>query len=225
MENGRLYYCGRKNRRGSAVLALIAIVVLIVIIVGVKAYLKEKPVNPDLVNDLSPWKEWKWRQDESYEQMEASEEQPKLTEGMEFDTNVWIGEGSNTPRGEVSVFIGPDGSVGGSWYGHYYKTPQVNFTIMGGAFGGSVYPGKIYEDEDGADYSKLYLMAKGDFLIQETDNKKGTLFHRGGDIYVRGWLDSNSVITGEITITSDKKYFETFRFKALDEGKRGKGGL
>lgn len=61
---------------------------------------------------------------------------------------------------------------------------------------------------------RWYLMAKGQFLVAESDFDKNTLHHRGGAIYIRGWLNRDYSVSGAITITSDEKYSEELDWKA-----------
>lgn len=201
-----------RNRCGSAIIWLIALGALFVIVFCVRWYLKEAPKDPDLCDDLMPWKEWRLRQTAEKAPEEPSKQQPVLSKRLLFDTNANL---QNEPRGELLLSISPDGTVGGRWSGQYYKKPKINFDIMDGEFKGQVYPKKLYHDEKGENPSKLYFLAKGKFLVQETNPDKGTVFHRAGDIYVRGWLSHDYSATGTITITTDEKYFEQFDWKAL----------
>jgi len=197
------------------VLALIIIGLLVLVVFLVPRYMKATAKDPDLCYDLKPWKEWRLREGSEKPIPEISAEQPALTEELTFDTNLKDKE-SGEPRGELAVYIGTDGGVGGNWSGLYYKGRKRSFQIMGGLFGGRVYPGKIYRDETGEeDPTKLYLMAGGEFMMQEADTEKGRLLNIGGDIYVQGWLDSEYVLSGEVTITSNEKHFETFTWRTF----------
>lgn len=119
------------------------------------------------------------------------------------------------------IMIAPDGSIEGGWSGQYYKKPKINFDIMSGGFEGKICPGMVYRDEKGDDPTKLYFIAKGKFLIAETDFDKNTLFHRSGDVYVRGCLNRDHSATGTVTITSDEKISEEFEWKAAGPSKSG----
>jgi hypothetical protein len=203
----------QKDRGVSPVLALLVIVGLVCLVVFVRWYMKSAVKDPDLCYDLKPWKEWRLRESSQKPKQELSTEQPAITDLLKFDTNLSDAE-TGEPRGELGAFIGPGGSVSGSWYGLYWKTRTRNFQVMGGNFKGKVYPAKIYRSETGEqDPSKLYLMAKYEFLVQETDTEQGKVYNRAGDIYVQGWLAKEYVLTGKVTITSDEKYFETFTWK------------
>ena len=216
MQAIRLRATFRRYRGFSPLIALIIIAILVVIVFLGQRYMKKMAQrDPDLCYDLKPWKEWRLREASEKPIPEQLAEQPVITEVLKFDTNLKK-KGSEDPRGELVVFIGPDGGVGGSWSGIYYKGRERNFHIMGGRFEGRVYPGKIYRDEAGEeDPTKLYLMAAGEFLLQESDTKKGMLYTNAGEIYVQGWLDAEFVLSGEVTITSDEKYFETFTWRTF----------
>ena len=75
-------------------------------------------------------------------------------------------------------------------------------------------PAKIYRDEKGEDPSKLYFLGKDKFMVHKTSADAKQYHIIGGDIYIRGWLSSDLSVAGEIIITSDEKYFETFVFQA-----------
>ena len=166
--------------------------------------------DPDTAEGLAPWQEWRLRQmNQTDKQQQASAEQPKITKTLEYNTNARL---DNEPRGEVSLVIGPGGVVAGSWYGNYYNEKKEQCDIQGGGFEGRTYPAKIYRDENGEDPSKLYFLAKGGFAFHKFKTGKFRII--GGDIYVNGWLASDYSVKGQITITSNEKYFETFDFKA-----------
>jgi hypothetical protein len=206
----------RGRRRGfSPLLALIIIGLLVLVVFLGQRYMKATAKDPDLCYDLKPWKEWRLREASEKPIPEISAEQPALTEGLKYDTNLKNKEGGE-PRGELVVFIGPEGSVSGNWSGTYHKGRERSFQIMGGEFGGRVFPGKIYHNETNEeDPTKLYLMAAGEFLVQESDSEKGRVVNSMGQIYVQGWLDGEYVLSGEVTITSDEKYFETFTWRTF----------
>jgi hypothetical protein len=193
--------------------ALVILIALVCIVYVVRLYLRETPQDPDVVEGLKPWKEWRYRESSEKPPQEPSAEQPDISQGLEYETNAKL-PGAGDPRGAIEFVVGSDGSVAGRWHEYYYKKPKINFDIMGGDFAGKTFPAKVYRDENGEDPSKLYFMAKGEFLIQETDMVKSRVHHRAGDIYVRGWIDPDYATRGEITITSDEDYFETFVWEA-----------
>ena len=203
----------RMNRVGSALLGLLIVIAIALLVYGVQWCLKKTDKDPDTCNNLTAWKEWRLRESIQKPQQQLSDEQPSITKVIQFDGNAKL-QGSREPRGEIRFAVDREGGVQGSWYGNYYNELKVNFDIMGGDFKGKTYPSKIYRDEYGEDRSKLYFITKGTFLINETDFKKSSVHHRSGDIYVRGWIDDDYIATGEITITSNEKYFETFIWKA-----------
>lgn len=204
----------RRNRGDSSLLALILIACLVCIVIFLKWYLKSAVQDPDLYDYPEAWKEWRVREASEKPIQEPSAEHPDITEGLKINTNLSDKE-SKERRGEMVLFVSPDGGVSGDWNGFYWKTRTVNIQIMGGDFDGRVYPAKIYRNETGEeDLSMLYLMAKGEFLALEADTKKGGVSSIVGDIYMRCWLSLDYVLTGEVTITSVGKDVEKFTCKS-----------
>jgi len=204
----------RRNRGDSSLTILILIACLVCIVIFLKWYLKTPVKDPDLYDYPEAWKEWRARGKFKKPAQPLSPEQPALTELLKYDTNLSDKE-SSEPRGEMLLFVGPEGSVRGGWHGLYWKTRTVNFQLIRGGFNGKVYPAKIYRNENGEeDPSMLYMMAKGNFSALKTDTKNGRVSHFGGDIYVRGWLSPEYVLTGEVTVTSSGEGVEKFTLKS-----------
>ena len=123
--------------------------------------------------------------------------------------------GTENSRGELTLSIGSEGQMYGNWSGTYSNDKKDIFDVQGGRFDGKVFPGKIYQVDNNNDPSKLYFLGKGTFMAHKTsaDAKQYNII--GGDIYVRGWLNPDLSVAGEIIITSDEKYSQTFSFKAV----------
>ncbi|MFC1738782.1 hypothetical protein ACFL1G_07025 [Planctomycetota bacterium] len=193
-------------------------ILLIIIAVGLVLYFVDfskfisKP-DPDTTEGLKPWKEWDLRQMSEAPVKEISAEQPEITEYMSFKGNV-VTQDTSGFRGKIELEISPDGGVNGSWSGSFYNEEKVNFEISGCSFSGNIYPGKKYQDEKGQDLSKLYCLAKGSFMFHRTNFDTGSYKIVAGEIYVRGWIDEKLELSGEIIITSDKKFFQTFNWTA-----------
>jgi hypothetical protein len=211
MENGKTGFLG-ECRRASALVWLVVIVLLAFVVYGVGRWVESRTPDPDTAQGLMPWKEWRIREKSKKPADEPRVEHAKITTTLKYDANVELPE-THDPRGEVIMWISPQGQVWGAWSGNYTNTKKENCDIQAGKFEGRVYPGKIYRDTKGEDLSKLYFLMKGKFLIHESDLKQKYHIH-DGDIYVNGWLDPDLSVISEITITSDEKYFETFSWKA-----------
>jgi hypothetical protein len=202
-----------RSRRGNAIVGIIVVLLLVAVVYGIGRYRKSHTPDPDTAQDLTPWKEWQLREKSKKPVLPISEKQAKIPGGVKFDV-IARQLGTENSRGELALFISSEGQMGGSWSGSYSNDKKDSFDIQGGRFDGKVYPGKIYQDEKGPDPSKLYFLGKGKFMVHKTaaDAKRYNII--GGDIYARGWLNTDLSVAGEIIITSDEKYFETFSFKA-----------
>jgi hypothetical protein len=202
-----------KNRRGNAVVGLIIVLLLVAVVYGFQRYMKSHTPNPDTAQDLTPWKEWRIREKSEKPVPPISANQAKIPGSIKFDMNAHL-PGTENSRGELNLFIGSEGHVTGAWSGIYSNEKRDNFDVQGGRFEGKCFPGKIYNNEKGEDLSKLYFLAKGKFMIHKTSADAKQYQIIGGDIYIRGWLSPDLSVAGEIIITSDEKYSETFEFKA-----------
>lgn len=206
MEKIHSFFKFQRTRAGSAIVGLIIVIVLVVIVFSVKRYLASTNKDPN-VEGIMPWKEWKIRHKD---QSENTLTQPEIPgEFKSFDGNVRLAGGKDG-RAEIGINIS-GGSVTGRWYGSYFKSRDVSVDIISSNFAGEFHADRKYIDENGQeDPSKHYFLAKGNFLAQQT--KKSSVKNMAGDIYVRGWYDGEKIITGEVHITSNEKYFENFEY-------------
>ena len=210
------FFSESKNRRGDALIFLLIALILGAAIYGLQRYMKSHTPNqdPDTAQDLTPWKEWRLRQKSEKPAQPISEKQAKIPGTIRFDTNAHL-PGTADSRGELTLFVTPKGQISGAWSGTYYNDKKDAFDIQGGGFNGKAYPGKIYRDEKGEDPSKLSFLGKGNFNIHKVSAETKEYRILGGDIYVRGWLNPDLSVTGEIIITGDETFSDTFSFKAV----------
>ncbi len=202
-----------KSRRGNAIIGLIVVLLLVGLVYGLQRYRKSHTPDPDTAQDLTPWKEWQLREKSEKPVPPISDKQAKIPGAIKFDVIARL-PGTENSRGELALFVGPEGQIGGNWSGSYSNDKKDSFDVQNGRFDGKVYPGKIYQDEKGEDPSKLYFLGKGKFMAHKTSANAKQFHIIGGDIYARGWLNPDLSVAGEIIITSDEKYAETFSFKA-----------
>ncbi len=142
-------------------------------------------------------------------QFKLSSEQPQLTEALRYKAQV---EQGGQPRGDIKVLIYPDGRVKGIWNGEYDQPNDVHCVILAANFTGNIDPSKRFVKSDP---SKLYFLTAGTSTLMETN--LSTSRNRGinGFIYVRGWIDPNYAVVGELIITENKRTYETFSWDAL----------
>jgi hypothetical protein len=140
-----------------------------------------------------------------------SADQPQLTRVLRYKAQA---EQDGSPCGTVNVLIYPDGIVRGVWNGEYTKPGNVNYLIMAASFDGNIDPSRPFIKDGFQDPSKLYFITAGAFTLVETQLSTGQSRGINGFLYVRGWLDPNYTALGDLTITEDKKSFETFDWAA-----------
>jgi hypothetical protein len=116
-------------------------------------------------------------------------------------------EQGGQPRGNINVLIYPDGTVKGFWNGEYDEPNDVRCLIMAASFNGNIDPSKRFVKRDP---SKLYFVTAGTFTLVETNLSTSRDRGVNGFVYVRGWLDSNYAVVGELIITENKKTFDSF---------------
>jgi hypothetical protein len=208
------FFSSSKSRRGNAIVGLIIVLLLAAVVYGVQRYMKSHTPDPDTAQDLTPWKEWQLREKSEKPVPPISDKQAKIPGAIKFDVIARLA-GTENSRGELALSIGDQGQMYGNWSGTYSNDKKDTIDVQNGRFDGKVYPGKIYRDEKGEDPSKLYFLGKGTFMAHKTSADAKQYHIVGGDIYARGWLSPDLSVAGEIIITSDKKYFETFTFNAM----------
>jgi hypothetical protein len=133
-------------------------------------------------------------------------EQPKLKGRTRFEATVYDGD---QQRGTLEIRIRPDGTIRGSWSADFTIGPEpvIRYrTVMDRSsdfvpdnFRGNLAPWKIYEDEDGQDKSKVYLIAKGSCVLRAHNLKTGKKSNISETFYVTGWIGTDYNAAGELT--------------------------
>lgn len=204
----------RKVRGGYGLLLMLLVVMVmgcIVFIVSNGGSLFQKEEQKDSSGQLLPWKE--------ENRLVTKEKQVKMPSSPQppIENTVWYKsypkEGSDE-RGEIFLVIDTDGRVRGGWSGDYHDSEGISYSVLSANFAGNVDSSKVYIDEAGRDASKLYIIAKGQFVMLGENKKNNNTFQRQGDIYVTGWVGADYKLNGKITITSDKKYYKVFSLEA-----------
>jgi hypothetical protein len=95
-------------RRGNALIGLIVILVLVGVVYGVQRWLKSRTPDPDTALDLTPWKEWRVREQSQKPVPELRPEQPKITGMLKYDANVEQPK-TGAAAGEVLMWITSEG--------------------------------------------------------------------------------------------------------------------
>ena len=162
---------------------------------------------------MPPWRQWQRMQVRLHKGPlgHPTAEQPQLSKPLKVEAKP---EQDGKDRGEIKVVILPDGTVQGSWGGEFFINKDVDFQVMNCGFEGSIDPMQVYSNEVGEDPSKLFFIAKGHFMILETNNDNGRVRNLMGDAYARGWLGIDHSVSGEIIITSDERKFYCYTWRA-----------
>jgi len=116
-----------------------------------------------------------------------SEHQPQLSKPLQVVVNT-VQDGKD--RGQINVVILPDGTMKGAWKGEFFINKDVDFQVMSCGFKGLIDPEQDFSDEKGEDPTKLFFIAKGHFMILETNSKSGKVRNLMGEAYaLREYLE------------------------------------
>jgi len=119
---------------------------------------------------------------------------PTLGDGFELAGTV---QRDGDARGAVTVAFGPDGRVQANWQTNYTANEQLH-TITA-AMRGNVDVKRTFEGTDGKDKSRLFFIARGDYL-KKTNGRSD----EEGTAWVLGWLAPDQSATGALTLTVDR---------------------
>ena len=136
--------------------------------------------------------------------------QPAIDQMMNFKLSL---KENNGDRGTVMMRIDADGRLSGTWLGEYRPSPKITRTVMSSKIEGNIDSSKVFLDGSGQDDSQLFVIGKGKFMILEFNDDDSTTQRKLGTIYLTGWLSTDYVLTGKVTLTSDKKDCEVYNFK------------
>ncbi|MFH1371437.1 MAG: hypothetical protein ABII09_09165 [Planctomycetota bacterium] len=141
----------------------------------------------------------------------TTDQQVQLTSVLRYRTQP---EQDGWPRGIINLLVYPNGAIKGVWTGEYDKSDEVHCLVMASSFSGNIDPSKPFIEDGVRNPSKLYFITTGSFTMLETQLSSGKSRSIYGLVYVCGWLDPDYTALAELTITENKKTFETFPWAA-----------
>ena len=214
MEATRLRCRLQRNQGGYALLlGLLIVVVIGMVIWYMRMHGPVYQIGQEGESDINPpWRQWHKMQLRLHKEPlgRPTAEQPQLSNALGVEAKP---KQDGKGRGEITVVIYPEGTVQGGWTGEFFINKDVDFQVMGCEFEGNIDPQQVYSNEEGEDPSKHFFIAKGHFLILETNNKSSRVRSLAGDAYVRGWLGVDNAVSGEIIITSDERSFYRYTWQ------------
>ena len=140
--------------------------------------------------------------------------QPRLTSLLKYSATVHDGDNK---YGQIELIITDDGDARATWSvdfqfeGKDYQA-IARVKIMGrkgrhNMFLGNIAPLKIYEDENGKDKSKLYVITQGLFHLKGLSEESSL----SGAAYVTCWIDKDYNAEGKLALSSfEDELTETF---------------
>lgn len=153
-----------------------------------------------------PWWQWKNIQLRVHRQTvgTVSEFQPQITKPLFVAAKTWQ---QDKEQGKITVYLLPEGKVKGGWSGAFHINKDIDYQVIMCDFKGLYDPKAVFCDEQGEDPTKLFFIAKGHYMILETNDKTGKVRNIVGDAYARGWVGTDYFVEGELIITPDNKNF------------------
>jgi hypothetical protein len=205
MRAAKLKWLSHTNRSGIVLIIMVLLIVVFCTLVWLDPMALMRGSGSDM-----PWNEESRlvRPDEEVQQ--PNQQQPKILDNLLITAEAVQNDKAG---GKINLYILTDGRVKGGWGGEYKPRPGITLEVVEAQFKGNIDPSKIYSSENGKDPTKLYLIAKGRFLILETNSNTGIVRTVKGAIYVTGWLDHEYNAVGKIIITSDKKSYEAYSWQ------------
>lgn len=109
--------------------------------------------------------------------------------------------------GQIELMVSDDGDARASWNGDFqiegkrYQAiaqPRARGKMEKNMFRGNTAPLKIYEDENGKDKSKLYVITQGFFHLKGLSEEESL----AGPAYVTCWFDKDYNAEGKLAIPS-----------------------
>ena len=202
----------KSAKKGST---LIGILVVLVILIMLFTLDLKRLFNADIKMSGGSIDDKPWRNEDLIAEVGEGIKQPdssqhQLRETLELAAEVTVdGEG----RGRLNITFTPDCRVKCQWSCLYAQSERY-YTYTASAKG-NVVRDKQFEQDETVDPSKLYLIAKGNCLKKTYRNKELSELMERQDttIYVTGFLGSDGLATGEITLTTDKKASVTYDWK------------
>lgn len=209
MQSTKLRRLSRANRSGAVLILMLLLIVVFCALIWLDPMALIKGSGSGM-----PWDEEFRLVRPGEEVQQPKEGQPKILDNLCFPAKI-VEDGEVS--GGVGLYILTDGRIKGVWEGVYKPRPEMTWEVFGSRFKGNIDPSKIYSDEDGEDPTKLYFIAKGRFLILETNSKTGRIRTAKGGIYVTGWVDDEYNAIGKVTVTSDKKSYKEYCWQGKGE--------
>ncbi len=192
-----------KARHGNT---LIIVVIIILFAVGAVIFLNSTTKVPTGPVDECPWVE-SHRILEDYAGIHLPKP-PQITISEEKSIKYPITSDEGQNRGRLEIVISPDGLVVAAWQARYKEDVyEKEFTAT---CQGNVDADRLYENEDGADPSRLFFITEGRFVMQAF--KHGNASLGGGEAYVVGWVSPDGSANGTLVLTPDKKTTRIYRW-------------
>lgn len=114
-------------------------------------------------------------------------------------------------RGTIEITFDTHGRVAGRWRcGYSHGGQEYSYNA---SFRGNVDVDVAYESDGKKDKSLLYFITKGGYAQKSTSVESGVTGTEKGTVYVAGYLGPDRSATGEITITTDRKWSAVYQWR------------
>ncbi len=184
----------------------IIVIILVLLVVGAVLFINSITKDPSGPVEQCPWVEVDRIVNDISEINLPQSPQISLDKERRISHKITSEDGQD--RGRLSIEIDPDGLVVATWKASYKEgSYEKDFTAT---CEGNIDAEKIYENENGADSSKLFFITEGKFLLKAF--KQGNAIPGGGDAYVVGWISPDGAATGTIVLAPTKKKTRIYKW-------------
>lgn len=214
------YFRGLKNRRRSGFSGLMILMVAVSVLIGCLIWINmvRSPFAPfqgtvkDRYSDPNayPWQEGHLFIRPGLDNYDIGGRrppfpiQPQFTNLLNYSAVVYSG---GNKYGRIEMEVCDDGDVRASWSGEFeimgkrYQAVKPRIPARGemNMFFGNYAPLKVYEDENGRDVSKLYVITEGIFELKDPGAAEDSI----KDIaFITCWIDRDLKAAGRLSIPS-----------------------
>ncbi len=204
----------KRNKKGAAaILGLLVVVAIMMMLyfVDIKTIFNPSGVSvKSSAPEKLPWLEEDRILPENTIIKLPSPPKPKIEDDFTITAPVNL---DGKDRGSVKIRFNSDGTTGGIWTCEYSHDTQIY--SYNAEFAGNIDISRPCTTDGDEDNKKLFLINKGQYKKSINNTTAGRIDSEIGTIYVTGCLSPDYSLSGNIVITTDKKWSAVYSFTGI----------